>query len=155
MLTNLWRPFPCHRLGHCLGNAIQCRKEWTFNYLNETEQYQQAPCFNGQHAKSYKSLLTNIWDPLQWHSFLAQTNWQGLHVMSPTSWHDPTSEMEIFADVPEKDPSLSVQSSLNWSMHVLCGAEGPPQNCRSYALAFLDEMERPYSPYKKDLIIIL
>ena len=32
---------------------------------------------------------------------------------------------------------------------MLCGAEGPPRNCRSYALAFLDEMERPYSPYKK------
>ena len=25
----------------------------------------------------------------------------------------------------------------------------------AYALAFLDEMERPYSPYKKVLIIIL
>ena len=45
--------------------------------------------------------------------------------------------------------SLSAQSSLNWSMHVLCGAEGPPINCRSYAPAFLVEMERPYSPYKK------
>ena len=74
--------------------------------------------------------------------------------MRPTSWHDPTSKMEIFACCPEKR-SLSAQSSLNWSMHVLCGAEGPPRNCRSYALAFLDEMERAYSPFKRDLIIIL
>ena len=43
----------------------------------------------------------------------------------------------------------AVQPKLAWSMHVLCGAEGPPRNCKSYALAFFDEMERPYSPYKK------
>ena len=155
MLTNLWRPFPCHRLGHYLGNAVQCRKERTFNYLSKTEQYQQATCFNGQYANPTSHFSQTFGNPLQWHSFLAEAYWQGLHIMRATSWHDPTSEMEIFAYCPEKDLYRRMQSSLIWSMHVLCGAEGPPKNCRSYALAFLDKMERPYSPYKKDLIIIL
>ena len=57
--------FPCHRLGHCLGNASQCRKERTFNYLSKTEQYQQATCFNGQHANPTSHFSQTFGDPIQ------------------------------------------------------------------------------------------
>ena len=127
--SRISRPFPCHRLGHCLGIAIQCRKERIFNYLNKTEQYQQATCL-WTIRKSHKSLLTNIWGSTSVTLFL------GRSILTRSTHHAP-NEL-AWSDVWDGDfrllsckRSLSAQSSLNWSMHVLCGVEVHPKTAEA------------------------
>ena len=152
-------PQSCFMLHHvqCRGCWVStfsipwCKKEskmtknsnqgGTLNYLSKTEQYQQATCFNGQYANPTSHSLTNIWGSTSVTLFF------GRSILTRSTHHAP-KEL-AWSDVWDGDfrllswkRSSSAQSSLNWSMHVLCGAEGPPVNCRSYALASRLPMEK-------------
>ena len=47
------------------GMQFHAERERTFNYLNKTEQYQQATCFNGQYANPTSHFSQTSGDPLQ------------------------------------------------------------------------------------------
>ena len=61
------KTFPVPPTGPLFGecNSMQKIKERTFNYLSETEQYQQASCFHGQYANPTSHFSQTFWDPLQ------------------------------------------------------------------------------------------
>ena len=125
------------------------QKEQTFNYLNKTEQYQQATCFVGQYANPTSHFSQTFGDPLQWHSFLTEAYWQGLHIMCPTSWHDPTSEMEILPDVLKKIFIGAVHPKLELEYACAVGSGGSTQKLQKLCTSFSRQNGTASEPLQK------
>ena len=101
----------CSRISEDLSRATDWATVWEMQFNAEKSEHliistkqnntskQRVLMDNTQipQVPSQKHLGIHFSDTLSWQKHIDKV------IMRPTSWHDPTSEMEIFACCPEKD----------------------------------------------------